>query len=104
MIKKVELADDLKFDSIAQARIYFRNILNSTDLNQPVSAGEFESLRRLYEAYCIKTGWPINSSPKSFFPKHEQGTGYTTKCFGIEFEDGTNGRFSLDKALSAVAN
>jgi hypothetical protein len=24
--------------------------------------------------------------------------------FGVEFEDGTNGKFSLDKALSAVAN
>ena len=103
MVKKIELADDLKFESISQARIYFRNILNSTDLNHHVSEGECLSLRRLYEAYCDKTAWPIESPPKSFFPKHEKGNGFTTKCFGIEFEDGTHGIFSIDKALTAVA-
>jgi len=104
MVKKIELAPDLKFSSIIQARTYFRNILNSTELNQCVSDGEFESLRLLYEAYCTKTNWPITSPLKAFFPRYEQGEGFTTKCFGIEFENGTNGKFSLDKALSAVAN
>jgi hypothetical protein len=104
MAKKIELAPDLKFTSIVQARTYFKNILNSTALNQRVSDGEFESLRLLYQAYCAKTNWPVNSSPKAFFPKYEQREGFTTKCFGVEFVDGTNGIFSLDKALSAVAN
>ncbi len=104
MAKGIELAPDLKFSSIIQARTYFRNILNSTELNQRVSASEFESLRLLHEAYCAKTNWPITSPLKGFFPRHEQGEGFTTKCFGIDFEDGTNGKFSLDKALSAVAN
>jgi hypothetical protein len=104
MAKKIELGPDLRFASIDQGRIYFRNILNSTELNQRVSAGEFESLRLLYEAYCAKTNWPITSPLRAFFPRHERGEGYTTKCFGVEFEDGTEGRFSLDRALSAVAN
>src|ERR1035438_1611254 len=43
-------------------------------------------------------------SPKAFFPRLEQREGFTTKCFGVEFENGTSGSFSLDKALSAVAN
>jgi len=66
--------------------------------------GEFESLRLLYQGYCAKTNWPINSPPKAFFPTHERREGVTTKCFGVEFADGTNGTFSLGKALSAVAN
>lgn len=104
MAKKIELAPDLQFSSIDQARTYFRNILNSTELNQRVSDGEFRSLDLLYRAYCSKTNWPVTSAPKAFFPRHEQGKGFTTKCFGIEFEDGTSGRFSFDKALSAAAN
>lgn len=104
MAKKIELAPDLNFTSIDQGRTYFRNILNSTEINQRVSDREFKSLNLLYRAYCAKTNWQINSSPKAFFPRHEQGKGFTTKCFGIEFEDGTSGRFSLDKALSTVAN
>lgn len=104
MAKKIELAPDLKFSSIVGARTYFRNILNSTLLNQHVSDGEFESLRLLYQEYCAKTNWPMNSPPSAFFPRLEQGEGFTTKCFGVEFEDGTRGVFSLDKALSAAAN
>jgi hypothetical protein len=34
---------------------------------------------------------------------HERQKEYSTKCFGVEFEDGRRDRFSLDKALSAVA-
>lgn len=104
MVKKIELAADLNFVSISQARTYFRNILNSTELNQRVSDGEFRSLNLLYKAYCAKTKWQIKTPPNAFFPRYEQGKGFTTKCFGIEFEDGTSGRFSLDKALSMVAN
>lgn len=103
MAKKIDLAPDLKFDSIAQARIYFNNIKNSNALNESVSDGEFRSLRLLYEGYCAKTNWPLNSSPKSFFPAYEQQNGFTTKCFGVEFEDGTKTNFSLEKALTAVA-
>jgi hypothetical protein len=104
MAKRIELAPDLKFRSIVHGKTYFENILNSTGLNQRVSDGEFESLRLLYQGYCAKTDWPINSPPKAFFPTHERREGITTKCFGVEFADGTNGTFSLGKALSAVAN
>jgi hypothetical protein len=102
--KGIHLASDLTFDSIAQARIYFRNILNSATLDQHVSPGEFQSLSRLYGTYCVNTNWPTKSPPIAFYPTLEQGRGFTTKCFGVEFKDGTKGRFSLDKALSSVAN
>ena len=104
MAKKIDLAPDLKFSSILHGKTYFQNILNSTELNRHVSEGEFESLRLLYQAYCAKTNWRIKSPPRAFYPRLEQGHGFTTKCFGIEFEDGTKDRFSLDKALSAVAD
>jgi hypothetical protein len=104
MVKRIELAPDLKFDSITQARTYFDNIKNSTPLNERVSEGEFKSLRLLYERYCATTSWSINSPPAAFFPTYEKRNGATTKCFGVEFEDGTKVSFSLDKALTAVAD
>jgi hypothetical protein len=101
--KKIELGPGLNFKSIASAKNHFAPILTDTPIDQRVTDAEFKSLKTLYEAYCSKTKWPLNSPPKSFFPTYEQQKGYTTKCFGIEFEDGKKDRFSLDKALAAVA-
>jgi hypothetical protein len=102
--KKVDLGNGLKFASIAEGRTHFDKILKATPLNQRVTSTEFNDLKLLYEAYCAKTNWPMPSPPKAFFPTHVQQKGYTTKCFGIEFESGKTDRFSLDKALTAVAN
>lgn len=101
--KKIELGGGLKFASIGEAKTYFDKILKTTPLEQRVTDAEFKALKLLYEAYCIKTNWPMPSSPKAFFLTYERQKGYTTKCFGIEFEDGNTGKFSLDKALSAAA-
>jgi hypothetical protein len=101
--KQVYLAPDLKFDSITSARLYFRNVLNSTNLNEYVSKDECRNLTRLYEVYCRGTDWPISSPPVAFYPMDEKGPGYTTKCFGVEFADGTRQRFSLDRALTIAA-
>jgi hypothetical protein len=102
--KKIDLGAGLKFQSISKAKIYFDKILKDTQLNQHVTNAEFDALNRLYEAYCVKTNWPMPSPPVAFFPTYEQQPGYTTRCFGIEFKDGTKDRFSLPKALTAVAN
>lgn len=102
--KKIDLGTGLKFASIAEAKVHFDKILKGTPLDQRVTNAEFKALKLLYEAYCSKTNWPMPSPPKAFFPTYERQKGYTTMCFGIEFEDGNKGRFSLDKALTAVAN
>jgi hypothetical protein len=39
----------------------------------------------------------------TFQPVHERGPGFTTRCFGVTYEDGSTGRFSIHKALSAIA-
>lgn len=102
--KKINLGPDLKFKSISEAKTYFEKILKGTPLNQAVTNTEFKALKLLYEAYCAKTNWRVPSPPKAFFPTYEQQKRYTTTCFGIEFQDGKKGRFSLDKALTAAAN
>src|SRR2546423_1914733 len=102
--KKVDLGPGLQFPSIAEAKNYFGKILKDTPINQHVTKQEFDALKPLYEKYCSKTSWPVPFPPRAFFPTHQQQKGYTTKCFGIEFEDGSRDRFSLDKALTAVAN
>ena len=99
--KKIDLGPGLIFASITEAKAHFDRILKGTPINQHVSDAEFKSLKTLYEAYCKKTNWPLPSPPKSFFTRYEQ---FTTKCFGVEFENGTSNSFSLDKALRAVAN
>ncbi|GAA0027406.1 MULTISPECIES: hypothetical protein [Bradyrhizobium] len=101
--KRIELNSGRCFETIAEARKFFDQILQSTELNSDVSDDEFRELSALYEAYCAKTNWQVSSPPVAFFPKHESGPGYTTKCFGVRFQDGATDRFSLDKALSAVA-
>jgi hypothetical protein len=77
--------------------------LNATQLGQHIIGQDFQDIYALYTAYCRATNWQVPSPPAAFFPKNESGVGYTTRCFGIEFQDGTIGRFSLDKALSAAA-
>lgn len=101
--KSIDLGGGLRFESVKVGKAHFEHILKSTATNQYVTAQEFDELRRLYDGYCSATNWPVASSPVAFFPQHERGPGFTTLCFGIKFQDGSTGRFSLDKALSAVA-
>jgi hypothetical protein len=101
--KSIDLGNGLKFASITTGKMHFDSILKDTALGAHVAPLEFTQINDLYEAYCRKTDWPINSPPAAFFPMHERGKGYTTRCFGVAFKDGSTGRFSLDKALSAVA-
>lgn len=101
--KSIDLGGTLQFASIKAGKAHFERILKSTALNQHVTAQEFDEIRRLYDGYCSATNWAIASSPVAFFPQHERGPGFTTLCFGVKFQDGSIGRFSLDKALSAVA-
>jgi hypothetical protein len=103
MGKKIDLGGELKFESITAGKNRFEKILKETALGAEVSAQDFNDISRLYDEYCKKTNWPITSPPTAFFPMHERGKGYTTRCFGVKFADGSTGRFSLDKALTAVA-
>lgn len=100
--KRINLGPELEFETITKARNHFSVILNNTQIDQRVTSSEFDGLKRLYEAYCAKTDWPLPSPPKCFFPMYEKQKGFTTKCFGVEFENGKKDRFSLDKALSSV--
>ena len=102
--KTVDLGNGLKFNTIGDAKKHFADILDSKVLEQRFSGQNYNEVAALYEAYCKKTNWPIPSPVAGFFPKYERGKGFTTKCFGIEFLDGSIDRFSLDKALSAVAS
>jgi hypothetical protein len=101
--KSIDLGGGLKFLSITEAKAYFGAILKETPLKQHVSAQEFSELKVLYEKYCRKTNWPIPSAPTAFFADYERRDGYSTKCFWVIFQNGDRDRFSLDKALSAVA-
>jgi hypothetical protein len=103
MAKSIDLGNGLSFASITAGKAHFEPVLKNTALDSHVTAKEFEELKSLYEEYCRKTNWPLSSPPAAFYPTYERGAGYTTRCFGIKFEDGSTGRFSLDKALTAVA-
>lgn len=100
--KRVDLNNRLRFETISAAKLYFEKILKETPINVHVAYQEFLDISTLYEAYCIRTSWHLNSPPVAFFPMHERGKGYSTRCFAVTFEDGSTNRFSLDKALSAV--
>ena len=103
MAKSVSLRTGRAFATVTAAKEYFANILNIRELKQEFGADELADIRAAYEDYCAKTGWELKSPPASFYPTHDRGAGYTTRCFGVTFEDGTTGNFSMDKALRAIA-
>jgi hypothetical protein len=102
--KPVNLGPGLDFPSITAAEAYFGKILRESPRDKTIENPNHKALKRLYEQYCANTDWPIPSPVKRFFPRLEQQKGFTTTCFGIEFKDGTTGKFSMYKALVACAN
>jgi hypothetical protein len=103
MAKSVTLSTGRTFPTVTAAKEHFAEILNGQELKQAFSGDEFTDIQATYVAYCAKTDWPLPSAPASFYPVHDRGPGYTTRCFGVTFEDGTTGNFSMDKALRAIA-
>jgi hypothetical protein len=101
--KSINLGPGLSFANISVGKDHFGPILKNTAIDAHVTDQEFNELRILYAEYCRKTNWPMKSPPAAFYPMYDRGPGYTTRCFGVKFQDGSTGRFSLDKALSAVA-
>lgn len=103
MAKSVSLKTGRTFATVTAAKEHFARILDSRDLKQEFIGEDLADVRAAYEDYCDKTNWKLQSPPASFYPTHDRGPGYTTRCFGVTFEDGTTGNFSMDKALRAIA-
>ena len=103
MAASVSLSTGRAFESIKSAKLHFVCILNGRALRATFSGEELADVEVLFLDYCIKTDWPLPSRPTSFYPTHSRGPRYTTRCFGVTFEDGTTGNFSLDKAIRAIA-
>jgi hypothetical protein len=103
MAKSVTLSTGKAFPTVTVAKEYFAGILDGRELKQVFTGSEFVDIQATYLAYCAKTHWALPSMPASFYPVHDRGPGYTTRCFGVTFEDGTTGNFSMDKALRAIA-
>jgi hypothetical protein len=97
--KSIDLGPGLKFPSIKAGRDHFKPILDATAVGQHVPPQHFDELKILYETYCANTNWSLPSPPVAFGAMLEQ---FNTKCFSVEFADGSQNRFSLDKALSTV--
>jgi hypothetical protein len=103
LAKSVSLRTGRDFATVTAAKEYFSKILNGRDLKQEFGGDELADVRAAYEDYCAKTGWELQSPPASFYPTHDRSPGYTTRCFGVTFEDGTTSKFSMDKALRAIS-
>lgn len=103
MAKSVSLRTGRVFGTITTAKGHFARILDAQELKKAFSGRELADIKALYEEYCAKTDWAMPSPPASFYPTHDRGPGYTTRCFGVTFEDGTTTNFSLEKALRAIA-
>lgn len=103
MAKSVSLKTGRMFATVTVAKEHFARILGSRELKQEFAGEDLADVRAAYEEYCAKTNWELESRPASFYPTHDRGPGYTTQCFGVTFEDGTTGHFSMDKALRAIA-
>jgi len=77
------------------------DIANS--LKKVFSKDELAEVLPVYQDYCEATKWKPQSPPAFFYPAQDRGPGCTTRYFGVTFEDGTTGSFSMDKALRAIA-
>lgn len=102
MPKQVNLGGELTFGSINDAMKYFDAIRKDRPLGSPLRNADFEAVRRLYEAYCFATDWPLKEI-RSIFTKETVRHGGATTCFCAEFADDSQTEFSLSKALRAIA-
>ena len=103
MAKSVCLRTGRVFGTVTAAKEHFTQILNVQELMQEFTGDELADIHAIYDDYCAKTGWKLQSLPASFYPAHDRGPGYTTRCYGVTFEDGTTSNFSMEKALRAIA-
>ncbi len=103
MAKSIHLSTGRSFKNIAEGKRHFAALLKSIPLGKEFSGDDFEDIHAVYVAYCKATDWPLPSRPVSFFPVHETGDTFTTRCFGVKFADSSAGRFSIQKALSKIA-
>lgn len=103
MPKSVTLATGLRFKSISEGVEHFSSMLERQEHGQPFAGHDARHVRAAYDAYCAATEWITAAPAATFQPVHERGPGFTTRCFGVTYEDGTSGRFSMKKALSAIA-
>ncbi|MNI50086.1 hypothetical protein D3C73_1047280 [compost metagenome] len=99
MAKSVSLKTGRTFKTVTAAKDHFAALLKGGVLKEPYLGADLDDIRAAYEAYCAKTNWALPSPPVSFYPSQGSGPGYTTRCFGVSFADGTNATFSMDKAL-----
>jgi len=102
MAKSVTLSTGRAFATVTAAKEHFAQILNGHDLKRAFSGDVLADIHAIYTEYCEKTNWQLPSAPASFYPTHGRGPGYTTRCFGVTFENGTTGSFSMDRALRAI--
>ncbi|MFT8762797.1 MAG: hypothetical protein ABF809_02235 [Gluconobacter potus] len=84
--KKIDLSTGRSFKNIAEAKRHFTTLLDTTPLMVEISGSDLEDVNAVYRAYCDATEWELPSAPISFFPVHESGKGYTTRCFGVKFK------------------
>lgn len=103
MAKSVTLGTGRAFPTVTAAKEHFAQILNGQELKKAFSGEDLADIRAVYADYCAKTDWSLPSAPASFYPTHDRAPGYTIRCFGVTFEDGTTGNFSMDKALRTIA-
>ena len=103
MAKSVLLKNGRAFKTVTAAKEHFTQLLGGQELKKAFDGGDLADIRAVYDDYCAKTNWAVKSPPSSFYPIHDRGPGYTTRCYGVTFEDGTTDNFSMEKALRAIA-
>jgi hypothetical protein len=103
MAKTITLSSGRAFQTVTAAKQHFAKILHGQELKTAFSDEYLADIRAVYTDYCARTGWSLASTPVCFYPTHDRGPGYTTRCFGVTFQDGTTANFSMDKALRTIA-
>jgi hypothetical protein len=101
--KRIDLGAGLSFDSIAAAKLHFDPMRTDGPLDVHLAQNCFAELKALYDEYCRKTNYNLPAPVVAFYPTMEKRSAGYTRCIGVSFQDGSTTKFSLDKALSAVA-
>jgi hypothetical protein len=103
MTKSLLLRSGRSFPTLSAAKSHFHQLLEGQPLKVPFEGEDLVEIEATFVAYCAETNWPVSSPPKSFYPTNNRGRGYTTRCYGVMFNDGRSDTFSMDKALTAIA-
>lgn len=107
MAKKVTTQSGILFNTLKAAQSHFSKLREATAIGDRLSEPERSDVLDIYRRYCAATGWPaedvVDVTTEWDNQQRAAGTYAQTKALAVVTASGSTSRFSMVKALAAIA-